>query len=135
MWNAVKRFFVGIALLFKKSSEGAANATGLAPVPQLKQEVEHVVVKEQEDNYHKMTMNKSYSQLQYEKLIKDSGKELETPYATFGKLKSINTKNIDWGKKMHPQDMKEYLAELKMTEEEFIEFRKQIEAKTKKNEK
>lgn len=130
--NIILRVGVVISMILKKSSEGMATATNIAPAPTIKPETENIVVKKQEDNYHKETVGKSYRQLMYEKTVKEQG-IVENPYLEWEKL--VKYKDPNWAAKATSmEDTKKYLNELKMTEEQFIEFRKNIEAKTKKHE-
>jgi hypothetical protein len=104
----MRKFFksigVFLSMIFKKSSEGMANSTGLAVAPNLKQETENVVVKKQEDNYFQQTMGKSYRQHQYEQTVKKQG-IIENPY-------------LDW-EKAKPDYHKHPLTDNQITEEEW----------------
>lgn len=133
-----KRIGVLLSMIFKKSSEGAANATGLAVTPHAKPEIQNVVVKQEEDNYHKQTVGKSYRQLMYEKTIKDNNiLEEKDQYLKWDQLPSsvsLNDtvmKRIDWSKKATDNELKEALSELKMSDESYKKFREEIERKTK----
>ena len=133
--NFFKRMCLGIALLFKKSSQGVAASTGLAITPNnLSPDVEQVFVKKEEDNYHKETLNKSFRQMQYDAIVKRDG-IIENPYLEWERLMEkrnpLPAVNTDWTIPVSPEELKGYLQELRMTEEQFIKFRKEIEAKTK----
>lgn len=114
MRRFIKELWVAISLIFKKSSQ---------IIPPSK-DTENLVVQKQQDNYYAETKEKSFRQLQYEKLgIKDK------PYIEW-EMGTLDLKNVDWGKQILPEEIKRKLEEWKMTEEQFEQFRKNLETKT-----
>ena len=129
MRKILRSILVGISLLFKKASEGMATSTGLAVAPQLKNETENVVVQKKQDNYYEETMGKSLRQFQYEQRMKELG-IIENQYPHLDWEKFAPSKDIDWSQiTSSDEDIKPYLKELRMTEEQFKQFRETLKAK------
>jgi hypothetical protein len=109
----VTKIYMAVAMLFKKPDQV------MPPTA----ETEKLVVQQQQDNYFAETMNKSYRQYMYEKYAKENNIK-ETPYIDWHKLPEMNP---NWDSHPSPEELKGYLKKLRMTEEQYIAFRKTLQ--------